>query len=111
MKPHELKIGADVLMARVAELAVAAAVIEGNHDTVALFEMTDFFADLFNDSTKLMTYNAGQLGFESDPFPIAHPSVPIAAANSIGFDPHHGVAKPSLRIRDLANHERLLKLF
>ena len=78
-------IGTDLLVAGFTEAALSTTTDEGSSYPVAGLPVDHSVADLLDDASEFVTGNVGDM----DVGIMAHPAVPVAPANSGGFDPNH----------------------
>src|SRR5262249_30048937 len=75
---------ADIGISGAAEFTRAVALAERNQHAIALLEVLDLFAYLFDYAAEFVTHNHGHRRREPDPRPVAGPQVPVGAADALG---------------------------
>jgi hypothetical protein len=99
-------------MAGLTRLTFATAVVEGNHNAVAVADSRSHRSDLFNYATVFVPQNDGGGKRDPEPRPAALPHVVIAAANAVRLDANDGFVRSAIRVWPVAmDDERFGDLF
>ena len=102
---------ADVVVAAPAPLAAALAHAERDEDAVALPPARDPGPDLVDHAAELVAEDVRQRELEADPAPVAHPQVPVGAADAVRLDADDDTLLGRRRVGHVADDERLADAF